>query len=53
MMAAFLTSGVQSDRPATLDFNAWSASSLATLKLLESAATGLPVWFDPPLPTSH
>jgi hypothetical protein len=36
-----------------LDFNAWSASSLATLKLLESAATGLPVWFDPPLPTSH
>lgn len=50
MIAAFVT---PDNRPAALDFTAWSASSLATLKLLESAATGLPVWFDPPLPASR
>ncbi len=50
MVAAFLA---PDDRSATLDFSAWSASTLATLKLLESAATGLPVWFDPPLPPSR
>jgi polar amino acid transport system substrate-binding protein len=53
MISAFLTPAVQGDRRASLDFHAWSASSLATLKLLESAATGLPVWFDPPLPASR
>lgn len=53
MVAAFLSPGVRDERLASLDFNVWSASSLATLKLLESAATGLPVWFDPPLPASR
>lgn len=50
MIAAFLAPAAP---PAALDFAAWSASSLATLKLLASAATGLPVWFDPPLPAAR
>jgi predicted dehydrogenase/threonine dehydrogenase-like Zn-dependent dehydrogenase len=50
MLAAFLAPAAP---PVALGFAAWSASSLATLKLLESAATGLPVWFDPPLPASR
>jgi hypothetical protein len=46
MVSAFLA-GIASGQP-PIPFDQWAASARATLKLLESASSGLPVWLSLP-----
>jgi len=48
MVAAFCSPGPAMDELPLLPFGQWASSARVTLKLLESASTGLPVWSDLP-----